>query len=143
MHPFLNSSPAALNLSTPAFLALDPAGQNTLITPGFVSEADHAALVLSMRAYFEALDTYNTLKNKLSPQNALLYQLDLALARAALLTLEARLNPAPHLLTAAETAYRDLLPLLEQSRPGISATQLEAALQLIAEITIVLQNLTT
>lgn len=140
----LTMVPPALQsaLSSTAHLVLAGANNTTrkpLIGPGFISSGSWGDLLQAEAAYNRAYTNFIHLTETNPGTTQVLLQLDLSLARAAILVLHQRLGADPALLTAAQQACHQALQLLNQHSHLLTNSQKLQAETILAEILSVLQ----
>jgi len=119
-------------------------GVAAYITPDFVSNANQFNLAQAVLAYQVALQRYEEGKELLTGEQKALYETELAIARAAIMVMEARLSAAeglPYNLATLQAAYAEALETANAHQSYLSAGQLTAANQLLAAIAGVMAKL--
>jgi hypothetical protein len=110
-----------------------------LIGPGFILTGGWYELLQAEAAYNRAYTNYvNHLETDPGPEQTLL-QLDLALARAAILALRQRLSADTTLVPAAQQAHHQALHLLNQKSHLLTTNQKAQAEKILTEILSVLK----
>jgi hypothetical protein len=136
INPFTALDDSALTVIT--------GGPNAQITPAYITSGDQFDLAQASVAYNTALDRYEEVKDLLTDQQRALFETELAIAKAAILAMEARLMAAdglPYNLAALQAAYAAAAATLSAQQGFLSADQLAAANQLLAAIAAVISAL--
>lgn len=110
---------------------------NAPITPGIIASGSWNDLNQAVAAYQAALASLENNRTTLSPAELALLEVELAIARAAILALEAKLLAAdglPFNLAALQAAYAVAVATVTANQSFLSAGQLAAANQLLTTI---------